>query len=87
MHTCVSRYIMCSPQIFNYFCNSKCLKLSLGKGTRGSARQSHEGDRWSNKGCPPPPPIFVAFVRDNATTSSIPYFENHLRYFVQNLRK
>ena len=28
--------------------------------------------------------IFVAFVKDNANMSSIPYFENHVRYFVQN---
>ena len=27
------------------------------------------------------------FVEDNATMSSIPYFENHVRYFVQNRRK
>ena len=31
--------------------------------------------------------IFVAFVEDNATTSSIRYFENHVLYFVQNRRK
>ena len=31
--------------------------------------------------------IFVAFVEDNATISSIPYFENHASYFVQNRRK
>ena len=34
-----------------------------------------------------PPPhfftIFVAFVDDNATVSSIPYYENHVRYVVQ----
>ena len=30
---------------------------------------------------------FVAFVEDNATMSSIRYFENHLSYFVQNRRK
>ena len=29
-------------------------------------------------------PIFVAFVEDNATMSSIRYFENHVSYFVQN---
>ena len=28
--------------------------------------------------------IFVAFVEDNATTSSILYVENHALYFVQN---
>ena len=28
--------------------------------------------------------IFVAFVEDNATMSSIGYFENHVSYFVQN---
>ena len=27
--------------------------------------------------------IFVAFVADNATVSSIRYFENHVSYFVQ----
>ena len=31
--------------------------------------------------------IFVAFVEDNATISSIRYFENHATYFVQNRRK
>ena len=31
--------------------------------------------------------IFVAFVEDNATMSSIPYFENCVSYSVQNLRK
>ena len=31
--------------------------------------------------------IFVAFVKDNATMSSIWYFENHVSYFVQNRRK
>ena len=31
--------------------------------------------------------IFVAFVEDNATMSSIRYFENHVSYFVQNQRK
>ena len=28
--------------------------------------------------------VFVAFVEDNATMSSIRYFENHVSYFVQN---
>ena len=32
-------------------------------------------------------PIFVAFDEDNATMSSIPYFENHVSYFVPNRRK
>ena len=31
-------------------------------------------------------PIFVAFAKDNATMSSIQYFENHVSYFVQNQR-
>ena len=31
--------------------------------------------------------IFVAFVEDNATMCSIGYFENHVSYFVQNLKK
>ena len=31
--------------------------------------------------------VFVAFVEDNATMSSIPYFENNVSYFVQNRRK
>ena len=31
--------------------------------------------------------IFVAFVEDNGTISSIRYFENHVSYFVQNRRK
>ena len=31
--------------------------------------------------------VFVAFVEDNATMSSIWYFENHVSYFVQNRRK
>ena len=31
--------------------------------------------------------IFVTFVEDNATMSSIRYFENHVLYFVQNRRK
>ena len=31
--------------------------------------------------------IFVAFVEDNATMTSIRYFENHVSYFVQNRRK
>ena len=31
--------------------------------------------------------VFVAFVKDNATMSSIRYFENHVSYFVQNRRK
>ena len=31
--------------------------------------------------------VFVAFVEDNATMSSILYFENHVLYFVQNRRK
>ena len=30
---------------------------------------------------------FVAIVEDNATMSSIRYFENHVSYFVQNRRK
>ena len=29
----------------------------------------------------------VAFVEDNVTMNSIRYFENHVTYFVQNLRK
>ena len=28
--------------------------------------------------------FFVAFVEDNATLSSIPYFENQEKHFVQN---
>ena len=28
--------------------------------------------------------VFAACVEDNVTMSSIPNFENHLRYFVQN---
>ena len=32
-------------------------------------------------------PYFLAFVEDNVTMSSIPYFEKHVRYFVQNRRK
>ena len=31
--------------------------------------------------------IFMAFFEDNTTMSSIRYFENHIRYFVQNWRK
>ena len=31
--------------------------------------------------------IFMAFVEDNATMSSIRCFENHESYFVQNKRK
>ena len=31
--------------------------------------------------------IFVHFVEDNATLSSIRYFKNHISYFVQNRRK
>ena len=31
--------------------------------------------------------IFVALVEDNATMSSIWYFENHVSYFLQNRRK
>ena len=31
--------------------------------------------------------LFVAFVKENATMSSIPYFANHVSYFVQNQRK
>ena len=31
--------------------------------------------------------VFVAFVEDHATTSSVRYFENHASYFVQNRRK
>ena len=31
--------------------------------------------------------VFVAFVEDNATMSSVRYFENHVSYFVQNRRK
>ena len=31
--------------------------------------------------------IVVAFVEDNATMSSIQYFENHASYFVQDRRK
>ena len=31
--------------------------------------------------------IFVAFVEDNVTISSIRYLENHVTYFVKNLRK
>ena len=34
--------------------------------------------------CPSSPSIFVAFVEDNGTMSSIRYFENHVSYFVQN---
>ena len=34
-----------------------------------------------------PLPLFVSFVHDNATMSSIPYFENHGRFFVLNQRK
>ena len=32
-------------------------------------------------------PLVVTFVEDNGTLNSIPYFENHVRYFVQNPRK
>ena len=28
--------------------------------------------------------FFMVFVKGNASMSSIPYFENHVRYFVQN---
>ena len=31
--------------------------------------------------------LFVIFVEDNATMSSIQYFENHVSYFEQDLRK
>ena len=31
--------------------------------------------------------VFVAFVEDKATMSSVRYFENHASYFVQNRRK
>ena len=31
--------------------------------------------------------FLVAFVKDNATMSSIRYFENHVSYLVQNRRK
>ena len=31
--------------------------------------------------------VFVAFVEDNATMNSIPYFENRVSHFVQNRRK
>ena len=31
--------------------------------------------------------IVVAFVEDNATMSSVQYFENHASYFVQDRRK
>ena len=31
--------------------------------------------------------IFVEFVEDNATMSSLRYFENHVTYFVQIRRK
>ena len=31
--------------------------------------------------------IFVAYIEDNATMSSIRYFENHVSYFVENRRK
>ena len=31
--------------------------------------------------------LFMAFVEDNGTMSSIQYFENHLSYFVQNRRE
>ena len=31
--------------------------------------------------------FYVAFVEDNATMSSIRYFENNASYFVQNRRK
>ena len=31
--------------------------------------------------------IFVAFVEDNASISSLWYFENYVSYFVQNRRK
>ena len=31
--------------------------------------------------------LFVAFVEDNGTMSSIRYFENHVSHFVQNRRK
>ena len=31
--------------------------------------------------------VFVEFIEDNATMSSIRYFENHVSYFVQNRRK
>ena len=33
------------------------------------------------------PNVFVTFVEDNATKSSIRYFENNVSYFVQNRRK
>ena len=33
------------------------------------------------------PILFVAFVKDNATMSSVPYFENHVSYFVLISRK
>ena len=29
--------------------------------------------------------IFVTFVEDNVTQISIPYFENHVRYFMQKV--
>ena len=31
--------------------------------------------------------LFLAFVEDNATMSSLRCFENHVSYFVQNRRK
>ena len=31
--------------------------------------------------------MYMAFVEDNASMSSIRYFENHVSYFVQNRRK
>ena len=31
--------------------------------------------------------VIVAFVEDNASMSSLRYFENHVSYFVQNRRK
>ena len=31
--------------------------------------------------------MIVTYVEDNATMSSIRYFENHVSYFVQNRRK
>ena len=31
--------------------------------------------------------VIVAFIKGNATLSSIRYFENHVSYFVQNQRK
>ena len=61
--------------------------LSFGKGLRSSSFLAIIQALTSSEFSALFPVIFVAFVEDNATMSSIRYSENCVSYFVQNRRK